>query len=532
MADKEVVTTEPTALPLYAQLPPAVRQVGWLVAIAGAVAIGVALVLWTQGGRMVPLFPGMTDRDASQVVAAIEAAGIDYEIDSATGNVLVPADRKHELMMELATDGAVPGGGYSIESISEMTGLGQTPTMEQEMILRVRQTELKRSIETISAVAAAEVLLGVPAVSPFVRSSRQPTASVVVTLYPGRRLEPAQIDGIANLVAGAVPELSVANVSILDQQGTPLTTNDDGATPGFSNRQQQLAKEREDAMAAKIVSLLAPFVGADRVRATVTADFDFTVAEETLETYNPDVSLVVSEETSEQVQGGDGLAQGVPGALTNQPPDAAPADAAAVQAAAAAGEATASVTSRTAIRNFERDRTMRRSVLPSGTIQRLSVGVLLDYRPADGGDPVPLSEEEIQMATNLAMQAVGYDAARGDTIEVHNLPFLPTPAVAAPEPPALWQQPWVWTIGRQALGAILVIVLAFFIVRPIMRTLTKPQPLAPALPPGAGGLSALPAGQMLPVGYDDRMAAVRNVAGQDPRQVAQVVRNWVAQDND
>jgi flagellar M-ring protein FliF len=189
------------------------------------------------------------------------------------------------------------------------------------------------------------------------------------------------------------------------------------------------------------------------------------------------------------------------------------------------------------VRNYEIDKTISHTRQALGTIQRLSIGVLIDHRLSEGGDPEALPQEELDSLTALAQQAVGFDAARGDTISVMNSLFQAPPAVGEIEAVPIWQQPFVWSIARQVLGAGLLLVLAFVIVRPMIRTLTTPQPALPSPgqfgpgPPMAAGGYGVPRGPALPVGYDDRLAAARNVAGQDPRQVAQVVRNWVAEDN-
>lgn len=537
MADSGTVTENALGPPLYAQLPPAIRQIGMLVAIAAAVAAGVALVLWSQGETFTPLYTGLADRDASEVVALIEAADVEYRLDPATGSVLVPVERKYDLRMQLATAGLPRGAGFGIDEIPEMTSLGQTPAMEAALYNRALETELGRTIAAVESVDFARVHLALPPQSAFVRRQREPTASVFVSLFPGRRLGQAQVDGIVNLVAAAVPELAPSGVTVTDADGTLLTVRDDETGAGLSTTQLQYARQREEELSRRIESLLAAVVGPESVRATVAAEFDFTIAEETRESYDPNVSLVRSESTSEESRSGDAPAQGVPGALTNQPPGTAPdaPDPAQVQANSPP-TAPPTSTSREQTRNYELDKTISHVKQAVGTIERLSIGVLIDNRPGAGGATEPLPPEEVESLTELAKQAVGFDEARGDTITVHNAPFLTPPQFAAPEPLEIWQQPWVWSAARQVLGGVLVLVLAFFIVRPIMRSLTRPQPLIAAGDlsaiegGGPGAMSALPRSYALPVGYDDRMAAARSVAGQDPRQVAQVVRNWVSQD--
>ncbi len=538
MAETKETTGTAVGPPLYQQVPPAFRQIGMLVAIAAAVAAGVALVLWSQSAPMTPLYTGLADRDASEIVAIVEGAGVEYRLDPATGSLLVPADRKYELRMQLASAGLPRGAGFGIEEIPGMSSMGQTPFMENALYTRAVETELARTISSIAAVDSARVHLALPPRSAFLRQQREPRASVLLTLFPGRRLDRGQVQGIVNLVAAAVPDLNPQQVAIADQNGNPLTrVGDEDSTSGLTSSQFEYTRQLEDAYAARIENLLAPVVGLERVRATVAADLDFTVTEETRETFDPDVTPVRSEQTTEETRtGGDG-AQGVPGALSNQPPQAVAAQPAAAQPGQLAGPAAAPTsTSVTATRNFEIDKTISHIRQPVGAVRRLSIAVLLDYRPGGEDDGAAVSQEQLDSLTELARQAVGFDADRGDTITVHNAPFAEPPAIAEPEPMPLWQQPWVLDLAREGLGALLVLTLAFFVVRPMMRSLTRPQPLPASgelmLEGGQPGGAMLPQGAYgLPMGYEDRMAAARSVAGQDPRQVAQVVRNWVAQDD-
>jgi len=309
--------------------------------------------------------------------------------------------------------------------------------------------------------------------------------------------------------------------------GTLLTSPSADETATLTSTQFEYRRQLEEAYAARIESLLASAVGPGRVRATVSAEIDFTVNEQTRESFDPNVALVRSEQTTEESRTGDALAQGVPGALSNQPPpdgiDAA---------VAAAGADVARSTSRSQVRNFELDRTITHTKHAPGTIRRLSIGVLIDNKPPENGrgPGEPLTEAELASLTELAKQAVGFDVERGDTISVLNSAFQDAVDVATPEPPPFWERPALWTIARQALAAVLVLALAWVIVRPMMALITRPQPVIPAELELAGG-RGLPGRPLLPQSYEDRIAAARAVAGQDPRQVAQVVRNWVKEDN-
>jgi flagellar M-ring protein FliF len=336
-----------------------------------------------------------------------------------------------------------------------------------------------------------------------------------------------------HLVASSVPDLVPSRVTVVDQTGALLTSGSDDATASMTNSQFDYRKQVEGEYSQRIQSLLGSIVGAERVRASVSAELDFTQTEQTRESFDPAVQVVRGEQTSEETRRGDGM-QGVPGALSNQPPEvAAPPTGATV---ATTEQAVSS--SRSQVRNFELDKTVSHTRQAVGSIRRLSIGVLIDNKPpaTARGASTPLTEQEVASLTEIVKQVVGFDEARGDTISVINSAFQPAAQLAAPQAPPIWENPQIWNIARQVLGAALVLALAFFVLKPMMQMLTRPQPVAAA----QGGLQY--AAQMqpvmvggrpmaLPMNYDDRMAAARSVAGQDPRQVAQVVRNWVAEDN-
>jgi len=419
----------------------------------------------------------------------------------------------------------------------EHSTFGQTPFMENALYVRAVETELARTIGSMQPVDSARVHLALPPQSVFLRQKREPSASVMLKLFPGRRLDEGQVQAVVHLVASSVPDLTPSRVTVVDQSGALLTSSATEESASLSGSQFEYRKQLEQEYARRIESMLGSVVGADRVRASVSAELDFTVTEQTRESFDPGVQVVRSEQTSEDSRHGDSV-QGVPGALSNQPPEtvaAAPNGAGGANGATAEGPQSVS---RSATRNFELDKTVSHTRQAVGAVKRLSVGVLIDNKPAANGRGAgtPLAEAELTSLTALVKQAVGFDEARGDTISLLNSAFQPAPAVQNPPAPSFLQNPQLWSIARQGLGALLVLALAWFVLRPMMQVLTRPQPIAaaPAALEYSGQMySAMPGGRAmgLPVNYDDRMAAARSVAGQDPRQVAQVVRNWVAEDH-
>jgi flagellar M-ring protein FliF len=406
--------------------------------------------------------------------------------------------------------------------------------MENALYVRAVETDLGRTIGSMQPVESARVHLALPPRSVFLRQKREPSASVMLKLFAGRRLDKEQVESVVHLVASSVPELSPKRVTVVDQTGALLTSRENDSTASMTSSQFEYRKQLEHDYEQRIETLISSIVGADRVRASVSAELDFTVTEQTRESFDPNVQVLRSEQTSEDSRRGDGV-QGIPGALSNQPPETAPQ---AAGAAAAAPSTDPQSVSRTATRNFELDKTVSHTRNATGLVQRLSIGVLIDNKPpATGrGAAVPLAETEIASLTELVKKAVGFDEMRGDTISLLNSAFQPAAVEAPAAAPGFWETPAFWSIARQVLGGLLVLALAWFILRPMMAVLTRPQPVASA--PAAieyaqAGYPAMAGGRAmgLPVSYDDRMAAARSVAGQDPRQVAQVVRNWVAEDN-
>ena len=522
---------------------PGLRQVVLLTGVAAAVAAAVWLVLWSQGQNYTVLYGQLSERESGQVMDALGAAGIEYKLNP-SGAVSVPEAKVQEARIRLASQGLPQSDAMGIEMFQKESSLGTSSMMESARYQSVLETELARTISKVQGVQGARVHLALPKPSVFLRDAHKATASVMLQLYPGRRLDPGQVAAIIHLVASSVPELSSGDVTLVDQAGTLLNSPDDSAESVISTRQLAYTRKMEEDYQRRIVELLEPIVGAGRVRATVTADLDFTVAEETHETYDPQKTAVRSEQTAnEQHKAGDG-AEGIPGALSNQPPgtSGAPPVPGAAGAAGAAPGATASgtptSTSTRSTRNFEIDHTLQYVKQPTGMLKRLSVGVVLDdwqkFDAAGKATTTPMSPDDIKRFTQLVRESMGLKEERGDQLNVMSQAFKGespmTPVAALP----LWQQPWVAAIGKQVVGALLVLVVAFIVLRPLMRNLT-------GVPKGAGQSSAeLDADKVtlsgkkeeqaikLAPSFEAQLTAARTLVGQDPRRAAQVVKDWVA----
>jgi flagellar M-ring protein FliF len=529
-----------------------------LFGIAGAVAAGLTVALWSRSPSYSLLYANLGGEDQAQVAQALDAAQIRYRLQPGSNAIEVPTEHLADARLKLAGQG-LPEGGGGFATLDKDPGFGVSQFVESARYQHALETELARTIANLRPVEGARVHIALPRQSAFVRDHRAASASVFVQLKAGQRLEQQQVQAIINLVASSVPELEATQVTVVDQQGRLLSQ-----PPGhdeFSMREEQfdLVRRLEDDYRQRIEALLSPLVGAGHVRAQVVAQLDMAVSEEAREQYRPESQIVRSEQTSEQTSHEGGAAQGVPGALSNQPPAGgvaapppapapapAPAPSAAPGAAkppaaavpATAAPATPESVTRESTRNYEIDRTLAYTREPGGKLKRLTVAVLVDDMHATDSagkaQSTALSAAQLEHITQLVKDAVGFDQARGDTVSVVNASFATEAPVAEGElqAPALWERPLFGDLVRILCGALVIIVLVLTVLRPLVRSLiTAPraQRLAQAAAADAAALSqgAAPARLMDPA---QQLSQARALVTQDPKRVAQVVRGWVEQD--
>src|SRR5215472_7000029 len=543
-----------------------------LVGVAAAVAAGLTIALWWRGPSYSLLYANLGAEDQAQIAQALDAAQIPYRLQPGSNAIEVATDRLTDARLKLAGQG-LPEGGGGFAALDKDPGFGVSQFVENARYQHALETELARTIASLKPVEAARVHLAVPRQSAFVREHHGASASVFVQLKAGRRLAQEQVQAIINLVASSIPELDPAQVTVVDQQGRLLSTPD--GHDEFSLREQQfdMAHRLEDDYRQRVESLLTPLVGAGRVRAQVVAQMDMSVTEEAREQYRPDSQIVRSEQTSEQTTRDGGGSQGVPGALSNQPPPAGVATAPPAQSAAATGQANAAggakpapgaagatanaapgaagaagalsipsadSTSKETTRNYEIDRTLAYTRQPAGKLKRLTVAVLIDdaHSVDKDGKPhaVALSQEQLDHVTALVKDAVGFDEARGDVVNVVNSSFTEEPATPESggdlEKPALWEKPLFFEGLKLFLGAVMLIVLVLTVLRPLMRSLLASL-RTPRLTAEAAGAATLPGpapGPGAALAHEQQLAQARSLVSQDPKRVAQVVRDWVDQD--
>lgn len=524
------------------------RQMALLVGFAASIALGFAIVLWSQADSYRPLMSSLNEVDAAAIIEVLENERITYRIDTNSGVLLVKEDQIHQARMKIAGADIHQPNTVGYELLEAEQGLGTSQFMENARYLRSVEGELARTISSLDSVRHARVHLAVPRQSVFLRDQRQPSASVVLSLAHGKSLTPQQAQSIVSLVASSVPQMQVKNVTLVDQKANLLSKGEEDDVHAQADkalaRQLEHTRKLEDGINQRIQSVLEPIIGANRFKAAVSLDVDFTKSEQSSEQFNPDMPAIRSEQTVNEERSGDFGPLGIPGALSNQPPQ----DGYAPEEAGGTDKGTRSSNRRAqATRNFELDRTLSYSQRDIGRIERLSIAVVVDdlikaNAETGAAERHPWAEQDIERLTSLVRNAVGYSASRGDSVTVINSPFV---MEAADElPPIPWfEQPWVWTLAKQVLAGLFVLVLIFGVLRPMLRSLAARSAEdqyddADALVPLDGILDqvSLSASDdpLLASGsetYERQLNAIRALIAENPGRVAQVVRQWVNDDD-
>lgn len=530
-------------------------------AASALVAIVVVLLLWSRGPEYRVLFSNVEDRDGGAIVTALGQMNVPYRMSENGSAILVPADRVHETRLQLATQGLPRSGSIGFELLDN-TRFGASQFSEQVTYQRALEGELGNSIASLHAVQQARVHLAIPRESLFVRDRQEPTASVLLTLYPGRTLSDAQVSAIGWLVSSSVPRLPAENVSVVDQNGRLLSAPKGEA--GAEGSQRNFIHDIEQRTVQRILTLVTPLVGAGNVRAQASADVDFSQREQTSEVYRPNQepgqAAVRSKQTSGSEQYNVLPAEGVPGALTNQPPPnpTAPIDAPAPAAPVPAAQAAAAIqqganqvgttlaeqdnaipanTRHDATINYEVDRTISHVKEPTGQLRRLSVAVVVNYLPDEEGEAQPLPPEEIENLNRLVRDAMGFSEERGDTLSIVNSRF--TGDIAAEVP--IWENPDYQAQAMQLLKYLLLMIAAWFIwrkiIKPYFAHLANKEEAAQAAAlegaatrEAAANAAAAAARRASEISrYEDNLEVARDLATKDPRAVAMVVRSWMEQ---
>jgi len=534
------------------------RQLVLMVGVAASIAIGIAIILWTVEPAYQPLFSDMSGYDPSEVSSILNQNDIAFKIEPKSGALLIEASDLHRARLQLASAGITQDKTVGFELLDQDTGLGTSQFMESTRYRRGLEGELARTISSLRNVKSARVHLAIPKQSVFVRDTRKPSASVLLELTGTRTLQPAQVEAIVNLVASSIPEMQQGDVTVVDQRGSLLSKNNLSADDRRTSREFEYARRMEEVLTRRVQGILEPLLGMGHFRAEVSADIDFTAVEQAEEVFNPDLQAIRSEqEIGEQRIAGSGP-QGIPGALSNQPPGAVtvPEQTGAAAGGAAGAQNTATDIRKQTVRNYEVDRTVSYIKHHQGKIKRLTVAVVIDDIPRTGADGTlsmqPWPEEELNRLTVLVQDAVGYSASRGDSVNIINSPFLKDDEDFVALEVPLWEQPWLREVIKWGVAVLIILILVFGVIRPTLKNLSSGgadakelalagdeeglvelQKLGDTGDIGEGiGLSA--SGEFLlpgaSEGYEKQVNALKGLVEEDPGRVAQVIRQWVMAD--
>ncbi len=554
---------EPTPAVMMVPLP---RIIGAILGIVVTVLVSIGIYTWGTSPNTASLYSGLEPGDAAEVVAALQAAGIHYELDAASGSVMVDSSRVHEARLKLAAQGLPKGTAIGVEMLQEEQSFGTSQFVESARYHHAMETELARTISTMRNVKSARVHLAIPKHSVFVRKRETPSASVALSLYGGRNIEQGQVNAIVHMVASSISSLSPEHVTVVDQNGRLLSSGGLSSNVAMTSKQYDYRRQVEEDYSRRIEHLLEPIMGVGKVRATVNADIDFTQQESTEELFNNTNQAVRSEQSSETQRFNKDGGGAVPGAVANQPPEGGQLQPGAGELGEAGGpQAQPLNSSRNSVRNYEVDRTIRHLRQSAGKIMRLSVAVLVDDRTTvdeDGAtERTPLTDQEITRITTLVQQSIGFNADRGDAVNVINASFTPLDEIEELPDPSLLENKWVQFALKWIWPFILILVVIFTILKPSIRGLTSYTPPVPRIEGEAGaeggegreggaagegaeggeGVEALEGpegvaqlehmgegGIPLPKDHDEKVDFAQAMAKEDPKKVAIVVKEWLA----
>ncbi len=474
------------------------------------------------------LFSNVRAEEAGPVLAALKERQVPFRVTAGGSVIEVPLTRVNQLRLELAGDGVLPGSGVGFE-IFDKPAFGLSDFVQNVNYRRALERELGRTITSLDSVESARVHLALPPESVFADERRDPSASVVVKLRSGGQVSSQQMRAITHMVASGVEGLDPARVSVIDSHGMLLSGEDEGGH-AVSASQVEARQAMERQIESRLVSILEPLVGKNRVRARATVALNMKRVSRVEETFDPNVAVVRSEQKtkSEQLAGGGG---GTPGTSANLP-DGNP--------AAAAGTGSREK-SQSAVTNFELNKTVATIEEPVGSLLRQSVAVVVDHASVEStgedGQPAsteqPRTDEDMQKITEIVRAAIGYDEARGDTLIVQNVPFDQTAREVAELPSGtdIWYT--LLTIARVASLPLAVLLIVLLVVRPGIRALRSLQPDQGQLgggPVTVGELQAQLAQGALPAAGETSSfrSKLIEAAREDPKTAALIVRDWMS----
>ncbi|MDF2275931.1 lateral flagellar M-ring protein FliFL [Aeromonas caviae] len=443
--------------------------------LAAVVAATIVVILWTSSKNYVPLYGKQELYDTANIMEMLEKEQVPFRLEKSSGQILVPESQLAHIRMALAARGvraAMPSG---LEGLDNVTGLGTSEFMEGARYRHALEGELARTIISLDAVRSARVHLAIPKRTLFVgRDEEKPSASVMLDLQPGQTMEPGQVEAIANLVAGSISGMKPGAVTVVDQSGQLLSA-ELGDKAGFgkqSVQQMEYVRKLEQYIRQRASDMLSPMLGTGNFRVQIAADVNFNAVEETQQQLDP--NAVVTRESNKSDKTIDALALGIPGALSNRPPETAPkTDQAATEGNAAQEPAKNDTrTERQEVsRQYESSRTIVHTRYQQGRLEKMNVSILLNQQsaPKEGWSP-----EQLEQIRQMVERSVGFDGSRGDQISLQVFDF--TGAVPVEPPASSWLETPYWQDSlRYLVGGLLGLTLVFFGIRPLVKHLVRTQ---------------------------------------------------------
>jgi flagellar M-ring protein FliF len=498
---------------------PIKKKISLLLLIGVTLASLIFLYSWSQKSNYQVLYTNVSEGDSGLMIQKLKELKVPYKVEG--GGILVPSEKVYELRLQLAAQGLPQGGGIGFE-IFDKTNFGTSDFVQKLNYRRALQGELSRTIQSLSEIENCRVHLAVPEKNIFMEKESKPSASVMVKLKPGRNLSPNQVQGVVHLISSSVEGLNPQDVTVIDNRGGMLTHSVQEGAIQLSNNQLELQRSYEKEIENRVVNILEPITGKEKVKARASATLDFTRTEKTEEKYDPNGQVVRSEQKNQE-KSVSGLTGGVPGTSSNLPNKKPPP----MTASSGNTQKLSEVT------NYEISKVVSRVIGPSQELKKISVAVVVDgvYTAGQGSKTkkyTPRTDEEMKYYEDLVKKAVGFSSDRGDEVRVVNMPF---DAGTLEELPEAKRDYWPIILSTaRYVGPLLAFLLIFiFILKPLTRELLT----------SSGGNSRIP-GLALPqtvaeiekrIDTPQRKAItmeedVRVWAKKNPDQAAHLIKGW------
>lgn len=497
-----------------------IRRIFFLSGIALSVAIGLGIHQWTQEPLYSPLDFRLNDKNFPAVIEALEKANIKYKLNDTTGMISVPATDVNLARLRLSSAGVLATDTANYSFLNEKNKLGSSQFLENTRYLRALEDDLAKTIGSIQGISSAIVHIAKPQSNIFANENAKTTASIIINTTPGYDGDKEKIRAIIQLVAASVPDLDPMNVAITDQYGhylSTITSND------FVRNQEQLRYQAnlESNYEKRIQAMIFPLLGQNKASINVNAEMDFTQQEQAKEAYDPAQNTVRSEQTVTE-DNTSPAASGVPGSLSNQPPDGG-----SQQPAAASGSQSRSEV----VKNYEVGKSTTYVKADTPVIKRLSVAVVLDDdrvydKRTDKTISKPIDKDRLDKITELVKSSIGYSSKRGDVVTVINSSFI-QPKVEQQARPPLWDEPWFWDMVKKFSGIFLGFIFLFVIYRKISPELSRNKEKTQIASLEATEKQKMISAEMMRL-KNEQIAILKDLVDRDPNKVVGVIKKWVA----